>query len=143
MININLNKELIVFSTDSAPIFTLFVGYEYIAQTQFKNKIAPTPYDVELAIIAIEDAIMQQSIRLTEKVAYMAKNDYLGKICQYSQDHKIMRDDLERYFNRVADIIAGSPARDNELLDDRYFISYLLILRELMHHLDIEAIIVR
>ncbi|MEI7256611.1 hypothetical protein [Dickeya dadantii] len=43
----------------------------------------------------------------------------------------MIQQQIENVFNRVADIISGSPCHDGEFPDEMGFIRYLIIVREL------------
>lgn len=124
----------------SQPDISLPIGYLSIAQQFFKRDI-PSPYDVEMAIATIED-----HIQATPQLHHIAPefdchDDYLAQIMGIAGVSEVItQSEIEQVFNRVADVVSGSPKRDGEFPEDMNFISYLLIIRELSHHLNIEKI---
>lgn len=124
----------------SQPDISLPIGYLSIAQQFFKRDI-PSPYDVEMAIATIED-----HIQATPQLHHIAPefdchDDYLAQIMGIAGVSEVItQSEIEQVFNRVADVVSGSPKRDGEFPEDKNFISYLLIIRELSHHLNIEKI---
>ncbi len=126
-------------------VITLNIGPKNIATRYFKHDI-PSPYEVEMAIIEIEDTIEAIAHTWHRYVAnctvnlVASKTQFADLIAISKIDNTLIVSQLEYTFNRLADVIAGSPKRLNELKIDAQFISLVLILRELMHHLSIEAI---
>lgn len=124
----------------SQPDISLPMGSLSIAQQFFHHDI-PSPYEVEMAIAAIEDNI--QATPQLHQIApeFDCYDIYLQQIAQVTGAGKIIsQSEIEKLFNRVADVISGSPKHEGEFPDDKYFISYLLIIRELSHHLKIQKI---
>jgi len=133
----SISEQKILFSQ---PDISLPVGYLTIARQFFKRDI-PSPYEVEMAIATVED-----HLQATPQLHHIAPefdchDDYLTQIMQISGvSEAITQSEIEQVFNRVADVVSGSPKRDGEFPDDKNFISYLLMIRELSHHLNIEKI---
>lgn len=124
----------------SQPDISLAVGYLTISQ-QFFHRNIPSPYEVEMAIATFED-----HIQATPQLHHIASefdcnDDYLKQIMQIAGvSDVISQSEIELVFNRIADVVSGSPKRDGEFPEDKNFISYLLMIRELSHHLNIEKI---
>lgn len=124
----------------SNPDISLPIGYAAISR-QFFHRELPSPYEVEMAIATIED-----HIQATPQLHHLAPefncaDDYLRLILNLvGEDQAITQSQIEQVFNRVADVISGSPKRQGEFPDDINFISYLIIIRELSHHLNIEKV---
>jgi len=133
----SISEQKIQFSQ---PDISLTVGYHTLAQQFFQRDI-PSPYDVEMAIATFED-----HIQATPQLHHIAPefdchDDYLKQIMQIADvRNEISQAEIERVFNRIADVVSGSPKRDGEFPEDKNFISYLLMIRELSHHLNIEKI---
>ncbi|WP_300000282.1 hypothetical protein [uncultured Cedecea sp.] len=124
----------------SEPAISLPTGYLSIAQTFFHRDI-PSSYEVEMAIATFEDHL--QATPQLHHIApeFTCHDDYLKQIMKITGvENEISQTEIERVFNRVADVVSGSPKRDGEFPEDKNFISYLLIIRELSHHLNIETI---
>ncbi|WP_240946988.1 hypothetical protein [Dickeya zeae] len=132
-----IGEEHVRFST---PDLALPMGYRAIARQFFHHNI-PSAYDVEMAIATIEDVL--QATPALRQVAQQAScaDPYLKEIARITGSHDMLtQPQLEDVFNRVADVISGSPKRDGEFPDETGFISYLVIMRELSHHLNIQQI---
>ncbi|ACZ77362.1 hypothetical protein LHK94_01665 [Dickeya zeae] len=125
----------------TAPEVVLPLGYQAIAHRFFRHTI-PSAYEVEMAIATIEDVL--QATSALRQVAQQAScaDPYLKEIARITGSHDMLtQPQIEDVFNRVADVISGSPKRDGEFPDETGFISYLVIMRELSHHLNIQQII--
>lgn len=124
----------------SQPEISLPIGYQGISQQFFRHEI-PSPYEVEMAIATFEDHI--QATPQLHHIApeFNCQDDYLKQIMQIAGvANEIGQEEIERVFNRIADVVSGSPKREGEFPEDKNFISYLLMIRELSHHLHIEKI---
>lgn len=133
----SISEQKIQFSQ---PDISLPVGYLTIARQFFKRDI-PSPYEVEMAIATVED-----HLQATPQLHHIAPefdchDDYLAQVMRIAGvGEAITQSEIEQVFNRVADVVSGSPKRDGEFPEDKNFISYLLMIRELSHHLNIEKI---
>lgn len=124
----------------SQPDISLPIGYLAISQ-QFFHRDIPSPYEVEMAIATVEDHL--QATPQLHHIAseFVCNDDYLKLIVQMAGASDVInQSEIELIFNRVADVVSGSPKGEGEFPDDKNFISYLLIIRELSHHLHIEKI---
>ncbi|MBS0849407.1 hypothetical protein [Citrobacter sp. JGM124] len=125
----------------SQPEISLPIGYAAISR-QFFHREIPSPYEVEMAISTIEDHIQATPQLHHLPPEFNCSDDYLKLILHIAgEEHVITQSQLEQVFNRVADVISGSPKHEGEFPDDRNFISYLIIIRELSHHLNIKSVI--
>ncbi|WP_142502171.1 hypothetical protein [Klebsiella sp. 2680] len=126
--------------TFSSPAISLPVGYASVAGRFFRHRI-PSPYDVEMAIATIEDCIQAETGLHAVAGTFRCSDDYLKAISRIAGElNPLTQGDIEDLFNRVADVVSGSPWREEAFPDDPHFISYLIILRELSHHLNIQNI---
>lgn len=124
----------------SQPDISLAVGYLAIAQQFFQRDI-PSPYEVEMAISTIEDHIQATPQLHHIAPVFDCHDDYLQQIMRIAGVSEVIsQSEIEQVFNRIADVVSGSPKREGEFPEDKNFISYLLIIRELSHHLNIEKI---
>lgn len=116
------------------------IGYQKIIDRHFKQSL-PSANEIEAAIITIEDAIESIHKQWVPIKHVFVKNAQLNDIAKFIKaDNILTSDKIENGFNRIADIIMGSPKKDNEFPDSLVFISSLIIVRELIHHLQIEDI---
>ena len=125
----------------SQPAITLPIGYVAIAERFFRHPPRPTPYEVELAIAAVEDCIQATPALHGVSERFACADDMLREIARIAgAEATLTQCQLEDLFNRVADVISGSPLREGEFTDEPHFYSYLIILREMAHHLGIDEI---
>lgn len=133
----SIDEEHIRFTQ---PTLSLAIGYRTLAQQCF-NHTPPTPYEVEMAIATVEDHI--EAMTELQQVAsnQVCADAFLHDIARMAGSEQALSQlELERLFNRMADVVSGSPMREGEFPDDKNFFSYLLIVRELSHHLRIQHI---
>lgn len=124
----------------TVPGVTLPVGYHALSQRYFHHTI-PSPGEVEMAINAIEDALQAAPQLHTTPSRTTCADHFLKEIATVAGvSARLTQQDIEQVFNRVADVIAGSPRQPGEFPADPAFIGYLLIVRELSHHLHIQDI---
>lgn len=127
-------------STFSLPAITLPLGYQRLARQSFRQK-CPSAMDVETAIAHVEDCIQAMpELRQTRPHAH-CDDPWIIEIARVAGSQGVLTQaQIEHLFNRVADVVSGSPKHANEYPDDAEFISYLIILREFSHHLGIVEI---
>ena len=122
------------------PPLSLALGYRGLAQQCFHH-LPPTPYEVESAIATVEDYIEAQPELLQVAEHQVCTDTLLKDIARMANNEEALSQmELEHLFNRMADVVSGSPMRENEFPNTRDLFSYLLIVRELSHHLGIQRI---
>ncbi|MGL4667226.1 MAG: hypothetical protein ACRCWR_04785 [Saezia sp.] len=135
---------------DTAPPIVIRIGYQSIAEHIFKHHRTPRPVEVEEAIMRVEDEIMLAQrdgmmllplVSADEGVVGIAKQTSLGLVDKTSAEKVLTREAVEFLFNRWADIVSGSPMRSSEKVMDKEFSARLLILRELLHHLNFKEVL--
>lgn len=126
-------------------VWKFAVGTEKIANEFFKHN-PPTPGEVENAIVAVEDEVMQVS-KLIPAGTHLFSSDAAVEdiytqldVYQQASDRRLYRHDLEAIFGRLSAIISGRPASSDTLPQTATFAAALLILREVMFHLGFEEI---
>lgn len=134
---LNIGEESTFFSL---PAITLPLGYQRHARESFRQK-SPAAMDVEMASAQAEDCIQATpALRQTAHQAH-CNDPWIIEIARIAGSHSILtQEQIERVFNRVADVVSGSPKHEKEYPDEAEFISYLIILREFSHHLGIADI---
>ncbi len=121
------------------------IGSEKTAQECFKHN-PPTPGEVENAIVAVEDEVMQAAKMIPAVTRLVTCDAGIDEIVRqldpYQQraDHLLYRNDLEAVFGRYAAIVSGRPASTDTLPQTPLFAATLLILREVMFHLNFAEI---
>ena len=118
---------------------TLLIGWRTISRDYFR-KDPPTPLDLENAIAAIEDEIERTHKTVDRGLGVVTTEETIRDIALASgvpagPEVVLPIEAVERTYARMAGR-AGLPG-------DPRFAATVLLLRELMHHLDIERVIVR
>lgn len=135
-----INPQSTIFTFADHSQLVINVGYDSVIKYDFKHHF-PNAYQTEMAIITIETAIEQVMTQWQKTSILQTDNHEIKKIAHYFNNEKSLNtEQIERMFNRVADIIAGSPRQRDLLPDSLEFTASLLILREVLHHLNIEEI---
>ena len=111
---------------------TLTIGWRTLARAYFKSD-PPSPLDLENAIAAIEDEIARAGRAAMPSSAVAATDETIREIASAcGADAVLHTEAVERAFTRLAGRagVPGSPR----------VAATLVILRELMHHLQIDSI---
>ncbi|AIA71614.1 hypothetical protein WCU81_01150 [Pectobacterium atrosepticum] len=117
----------------------LTIGFDKTAATFFKH-LPPTPDEMELAIMAVEDEVTRIRHDIPAGSALFSFDPTLMAIAQISgveeedAGWRLPQDDMERTFKRLERVMMGSPAAWEGIPLENAFSARLLILREFMHH---------
>lgn len=134
-------QTTVVCGTASQPsaILQLSIGFDKTATAFFKH-LPPTPDEMELAIMAVEDEVTRIRHDIPAGSALFAFDPALVAIAQISGAEeegagwRLPQDDMERTFKRLERVMLGSPASWEGIPLEKAFSARLLILREFMHH---------
>ncbi|MBA0166605.1 MULTISPECIES: hypothetical protein [Pectobacterium] len=134
-------QTTVVCGTASHPSVTLqlTIGFDKTAATFFRH-LPPTPDEMELAIMAVEDEVTRIRHDIPAGSVLFAFDPALVTIAQISGAEKedagwrLLQDDMERTFKRLERVMLGSPAAWEGIPLENAFSARLLILREFMHH---------
>ena len=101
----------------------------------------PSPLGLENAIAAVEDALARQHARLVKRASPLTRDATIRDIAlaagvPASAEMTLAVEAVEQMFQRLA-------ARAPGLRAGREFVGKLVILRELMHHLEFPSIVIR
>ena len=127
--------------------YVLDIGVASIARRWFKHE-PPSALEVEYAIEEIENKL-ETWHRLAGQVLPLHTPDSqildIAKLAAIplQAETALSRDVVEHTFGRLVAVIQGRPASVEGLPADRLFAARLLILREFMHHMKCESIIVK
>ncbi|MCW3789500.1 hypothetical protein [Plebeiibacterium sediminum] len=120
---------------------TLPIGYQSITKKYFKNGI-PTEAGAEYAINDIEDALMSNKSLINNDALLVTNNQKLAEaLIKNGLNQEIYsRKTIEDLFNNFARIIMGSPnsMMSTEMSGEEF--ALILILREILHHLDFDSV---
>ena len=118
---------------------TLLVGWRTISRDYFRND-PPAPLDIENAIAAIEDEIDRMHKSVARGPAVVTTEETIRDIALASglatgPEVVLPLDAIERTYTRMTER-AGLPGNPR-------FAATVLLLRELMHHLQIDRVVIR
>lgn len=118
-------------------------GVERLVREHFGPRVSP-PAAMENAIAAIEDELARVPASV-HGIAIESSDPYLHAIADAAgvTATVITREAVEHVFARLSAVALGRPAASEGLPDDPRFDAALLVVRELMHHLDIPSIHLR
>lgn len=127
-------------------LFELNLGTDKTARSHFKGSI-PTPLEVENIIAVIEDEIMPIGRQVPVGSHLFTSDPDLVELAlvagaAQAPTMRLTLDALEQLFNRWVAFIEGRPGTQDSLPRTHRFAVCLLILREVMHHWQIENITV-
>ena len=133
---------------NSSESTSLNIGSQLVSD-RFFSDFPPTYDDIDHAINFTEELLAKiQHLYDAESVLYTS--DIMSKeiarlAFNTSRERSLIslsRIELEHVFNRLADIVKGLPPAQDVLPHNNEFAAYLLILREVMHHLQFDRILV-
>jgi hypothetical protein len=123
-------------------LLTVATGWERLART-LAAPLSPT--HIELAIERVEDAIGHPQVQLPTCLS-VRPDETLRRLSQAATGNgdsgaTITAEAVEAVFSRLAAQASGALPRAEWLPEDLRFAATLLILRELMHHLHVSALL--
>lgn len=117
------------------------IGFQKIAKNYFKRSI-PSESEVEYAINYIEDELMRFKELINNGEVLFSNNEIIMDIfsSQNSDKNEYSRQTIENLFTKYANLSMNNLniSTNLDITHEKYAI--LLILREIMHHLDFEKI---
>lgn len=136
--------------TDAVSLSGGFLGTQKIRLAPGIDEVVTTclasheslAYATEVAIARIEDnlASVPKSVYRAQIFSRSHMLGIIAQACGLDGDQPISRDAVEQLFNRQAAVASGRPSVSEALPEGLGFVAGVLLLRELMHHLDIEKI---
>lgn len=131
-------------SLDAPATLTMAIGAQRTAREFFKRAV-PTPLELENAIATVEDEVMRARALVQARPRLYTMDPAIRSIAIVSgvtegAAMELSIEALERSFDRLTSVALGRPASHEGLPEDKAFAATLLILRELMHHLQFAAI---
>ncbi len=149
VLHIGEQQSVIAAGTGAEPsaVFKLPIGSGKTAAEYFHHD-PPTPGEMENAIVAIEDAVASARTIISGGTKLFAMDEAIRKIAFISgvtdgTEFILTRDAIERTFERLTEVIFGRPGSREEIPATVTFAATLLILREIMHHLQFLSITVK
>lgn len=137
---LRLESQRTTLTDGTAPEVALAVGVRSIADTFFRHD-PPTPFEMERAIDAVEDALSATRLRHAARGELLTNDPLLQALPGLQVDgERLARDEVEVIFQRLALASLGHPDALEGLPSGRDAAAALLILRECMHHLGYDGI---
>lgn len=127
----------------------LNLGSQLISD-RFFSKFPPSYDEIDQAINYTEEEL-EKIKHLFDGVSTIYTTDSMSvQIAQLAFNTTIeenlisvARIELENVFSRLADIVKGLPPSQDVLPDNNEFAAYLVVLREVMHHLNFDKLLVQ
>lgn len=147
LMQIHETDSLFVFPQENLPDTTLPVGFASISKRYFYHT-PPTYDEIEYAINDIEDQIETLAPRLRNlPLVVISDTPFIHEIARLcslaaAQPMILSQEALEFLFGQYAEIAMGRPPRAHEPDISPVFYAQLLILREYLHHLSIEQLLI-
>ncbi len=128
---------------------SLNIGWKQLAD-QFYSAFPPTYNEVDRAINFTEEVLAEVEDAFKEELILRSNDPQVKAIADLAFNTSktetgetlVPQIELENVFDRFAAIVKGLPASQDIIPDDLGFAAYLLIIREIMHHLDFKNIAV-
>lgn len=129
---------------EPALCFELAIGSDQLAAEYFRHQ-PPTPGEMENAIMLVEDQLAHARQLAGEGGVLYGTGPQLLAVARAAGLNgdlplQLTRDAVEQTFERLAMVSLGRPAGSEGLPQSAEFAAVLLILREVLHHLQFEAI---
>ena len=138
---LRLEAQRTTLADGTAPEVVLAVGVRGIADAFFQHD-PPTPFEMEQAIDAVEDALTDTRLRHAARGELLTNDPVLRALPGLLVDGaRLARDEVEVIFQRLASASLGHPGALAGLPSGRDAAAALLILRECMHHLGYASIV--
>lgn len=144
-IQLILENELLRFrmmdGIDMKQEIVLKLGYRFIAGRFFKHEI-PTFDETDYAINYIEDELMSDKTLLQSNKELFTADNKIKDVFQKNKitGNPITRQRVEDLFNRYARAIMGAPLSTLNAGINAEDFAIILVLREIMHHLDFDVL---
>ncbi|ATA23455.1 hypothetical protein BIY26_12160 [Brenneria goodwinii] len=141
LLSIDEQQTTVACGTGPQPesILHLRLGFKKTAQAFFKH-LPPTPDEMELAIMTVEDDVMAIRHDLPVGSSLFCFDPELAVIARLSGAKEdadgwlLPLESMEQTFKRLERVMLGSPASWEGIPLESAFSARLLILREFMHH---------
>ncbi|MFB6318613.1 hypothetical protein [Saccharicrinis sp. FJH54] len=114
-------------------------GYEFISGKFFRHDI-PTYDETDYAINHIEDQLMIHKSRIQSSRVLYTSDEALKNVFRKNDlyENSYSRESIENLFSSYARVIMGAPISELKEGIAKKDYAIVLLLREIMHHLDFE-----
>ena len=129
--------RLVVRADGASREFTLALGLDRPGARPFAS-LWPTETELEAAIEAVEDIVMPLAREIARGTALHTADPQARSVADWlarPAGAVLTLDDVEASFRAMADIAVGQPPSVSRLPAEPGLCAWVLIVRELMHHL--------
>ncbi len=141
-------KSIILSSNDGLVTEKLPLGYDDIVEKCFVD-FPPNYSQVDDAINLTEEVLEKYQDKWGNEKTLFCKDiiakeviDLAYNTLETEEQIKAPAKEIEHVFNRFADIVKGLPASMDVIPDRLSFSAYLLILREVLHHMHFDELVI-
>lgn len=152
VLQIGEQQSCLIFGTGDAPQEVMVLTIGSVKTASLFKRSPPSPAELEHAIMVVEDELTRAR-HLTDPDNRLVSSDanlrQLALLTGHSgpdeqqPDITLNVEAVEHTFERWMGLVHGRPAARTGLPSDKHFAATLLILRELMHHLQFGSILIR
>lgn len=146
LLRVGNDTTLVWAGQDPQPsvLLSLAVGARHSGTGGFRHD-PPTPGEMELAIMTVEDAVMPIARLLPAGATLYTADAGIRQIAHIAgladaAQLRLPLNDVECVYNLLAAVASGRPASISGVRTDPPFSATLTILREFMHHLGFGAV---
>lgn len=143
--HLNIEKDIIVFkfieNQEIKKELNLKLGFEYIAKNYFKREI-PLEDEIEYSINYIEDELMSNKDLFNKDEILIIENKFLNEILEDESKKEYSIEEIESIFSQYAYLSMGSPIKNKSLKITHNHYATILLVREILHHLNFEKMII-
>jgi exopolyphosphatase/pppGpp-phosphohydrolase len=134
-------------SQDDTWLIEVPVGLQKLVREVLRHS-PPTPIELESAISLIEDELMKVHRLLPTNASLETMDacmwDVVSLINPTAQNERLVTlEEVEQLFDLLAALSSGRTASIAGIPSDAYFAAALLLLREMMHHLNFKSVQMR
>ena len=118
----------------------LGIGFAQLGRGPFRHQ-PPSELELESAIAFVEDAVMPLAKVLPQSTQLVSADSIASRLLTLVQGDSGQRagtltlQQVEHVFGELVAVSLGRPASSSGMPTDGPFVSYVLVLREFMHHL--------
>ena len=118
----------------------LGIGFAQLGRGPFRHE-PPSEFELESAIAFVEDAVMPLAKVLPPNTKLVSSDAIASRLLALAQRAHgqgasvLTLEQVEHVFGELAAVSLGRPSASSAVPADGPFVSYVLILREFMHHL--------
>ncbi len=148
IIDVNIQEQQSVFLLNNTEYVTIPLGFQTLS-AQCSSNFPPTYDEVDAAINITEEALEKVQGMFTEFNMVRSSDTQLQSLLDLAFNVQTENDgsrhvvtiEIEQVFERLSNIIKGLPASQDVIPASNEFAAYMLILREILHHLKMDGVI--